>query len=64
MFKCDWRIVGAVGGRRDERLVWPTSICATRQEAVYVLRCFQMRTQKTRKADFELAALRFAQLGK
>jgi phage-related protein len=36
---------------------------ATRPEAVYVLHCFQKKTRKTRKADIDLAAHRFDQIG-
>jgi phage-related protein len=36
---------------------------ATRPEGVYVLHCFQKKTRKTRKADIDLAARRFDQIG-
>jgi phage-related protein len=31
-------------------------------EAVYVLHCFEKKTQKTRKADLDLAAKRYREL--
>jgi phage-related protein len=48
---------------RDATGAYRVVYLATRPEAVYVLHCFQKKTQKTRKADIELAAGRFAQIG-
>ena len=48
---------------RDATGAYRVVYLATRQEAVYVRHCFQKKTQKTRKADIELAARRFAQIG-
>jgi len=48
---------------RDATGAYRVIYLATRPEAVYVLHCFQKKTQKTRKADIELAARRFAQIG-
>jgi phage-related protein len=48
---------------RDSTGAYRAIYLATRPEAVYVLHCFQKKTQKTRKADIEVAARRFAQIG-
>jgi phage-related protein len=48
---------------RDATGAYRVIYLAKRPEAVYVLHCFQKKTQKTRKADIELAAGRFAQIG-
>jgi phage-related protein len=48
---------------RDATGAYRIIYLAVRKEAVYVLHCFQKKTQKTRKADIDLAAFRFAQLG-
>ena len=48
---------------RDATGAYPVIYLATRPEAVYGLHCFQKMTQKTRKADIELAAGRFARMG-
>lgn len=48
---------------RDATGAYRVIYLAIRSEAVYVLHCFQKKTQKTRKADVELAARRFAQIG-
>jgi phage-related protein len=48
---------------RDATGAYRVIYLATRLEAVYVLYCFQKKTQKTRKSDVELAAHRFAQIG-
>ena len=48
---------------RDAAGAYRVIYLATRQEAVYVLHCFQKKTQKTRKEDIDLAARRFAQIG-
>ena len=48
---------------RDATGAYRVIFLAKRPEAVYVLHCFQKKTQKTRKVDVELAARRFAQIG-
>jgi phage-related protein len=48
---------------RDATGAFRVIYLATRPEAVYVLHCFQKKSRKTRKADVELAARRFAQIG-
>lgn len=48
---------------RDATGAYRVIYLATRPEAIYVLHCFQKKTTKTRKADIELAAHRFADIG-
>jgi len=48
---------------RDATGAYRVIYLATRPEAVYVLHCFEKKTQKTRKSDIDLAARRFAQIG-
>jgi phage-related protein len=48
---------------RDATGAFRVIYLATRPEAVYVLHCFQKKTPKTRKADIDLAARRFDQIG-
>ncbi len=42
---------------------WRVIFVAKFDEAVYVLHAFQKKTQKTRKAEIELAARRYRQIG-
>jgi len=42
---------------------WRIIYVAKFDDAVYVLHAFQKKTQKTRKKDIELAALRYRQIG-
>lgn len=42
---------------------WRTIYVAKFKEAVYVLHVFQKKTQQTSKADIELAAKRYKQIG-
>jgi phage-related protein/predicted XRE-type DNA-binding protein len=48
---------------RDATGAFRVIYLARRLEAVYVLHCFQKKTQKTRKADIDVAARRLAQIG-
>ena len=48
---------------RDSTGAYRVIYLATRAEAIYVLHCFQKKTQKTRKDDIELAARRLGQIG-
>jgi phage-related protein len=48
---------------RDATGAFRVIYLATRPEGVYVLHCFQKKTQKTRKSDIDLAARRFDQIG-
>lgn len=45
-----------VGSSLDDLLAFPK---ATRKEAVYVLHCFQKKTQATSKQDRDIAAARY-----
>ena len=65
----NWKSMKTVGPgvkeirARDATGAYRVIYLATRPEAVYVLHCFQKKTQKTRKADIELASGRLAQIG-
>jgi phage-related protein len=62
----DWKPMRTVGqGVREIRIHEDSSAfrviyLATRPEGVYVLHCFQKKTQKTSRRDLRLATLRFA----
>lgn len=45
-----------MGSSLDDLLAFPK---ATRKEAVYVLHCFQKKTQATSKQDRDIAAARY-----
>jgi phage-related protein len=47
---------------RDEAGAFRVLYVAKFADAVYVLHCFQKKTEKTRKADVELAAKRYREL--
>jgi phage-related protein len=47
---------------RDEAGAFRVIYVATFAEAVYVLHCFQKKTQQTRKQDIELAQRRYKEL--
>lgn len=61
----DWKPMPAVGAGVREIRVRESSgafrciYLATRPEGVYVLHCFQKKTQKTRRQDLDLAQWRF-----
>lgn len=61
----DWKPMPSVGlGVREIRMQEETGAfrviyLASRAEAVYVLHCFQKKTQKTTRHDLELASRRF-----
>jgi phage-related protein len=65
----DWKPMQAVGPGvkeirvRDAAGAYRVIYLAARPEAVYVLHCFQKKTQKTRKADIDLAASRLRLIG-
>ena len=65
----DWKPIQAVGPGvkeirvRDAAGAFRVIYLATRPEGVYVLHCFQKKTQKTRKADIDLAASRLRLIG-
>jgi len=61
----DWKPMTSVGSGvkevrvRDEAGIFRMIYFATRPEGVYVLHCFQKKTQRTSRADLELAMKRF-----
>ena len=65
----NWKSMQAVGPGvkeirvRDAAGAYRVIYLAARPEGVYVLHCFQKKTQKTRKADIDLAASRLRSIG-
>lgn len=61
----DWKPMTTVGAGvreirvRDEGGIFRVIYLATRPEGVYVLHCFQKKTQRTNRPDLELAKKRF-----
>ncbi len=49
---------------KDEAGIYRVFFVAKFQDAVYVLHCFQKKTQKTAKTDLDLARKRYAELVK
>ncbi len=66
----DWKPMQTVGQGvreiriRDESGAFRVVFVAKFDDAIYVLHCFQKTTQKTRKADLDLAAQRYRDLTK
>lgn len=66
----DWKPMAVVGaGVREIRVTgadgaFRTLYLATRKDAVYVLHCFQKKTQKTAARDIELAKSRFKDIAR
>jgi phage-related protein len=66
----DWRPMKTVGpGVREIRIrdaagAFRVVYTAKFADAVYVLHCFQKKTQKTSKADIDLAAKRYRELAR
>lgn len=66
----DWKPMATIGKGvqeiriRDEAGAFRVVYIAKLADAVYVLHCFQKKTQKTSKADLELAAKRYGDLMK
>jgi phage-related protein len=66
----DWKPMNAVGrGVREIRIrdaagAFRVMYVAKFDDTVYVLHCFQKKTQKTSKADLNLAAQRYRDLSK
>jgi phage-related protein len=64
----DWKPMNAVGQGvkeiriRDAAGAFRVLYIAKFADAVYVLHCFQKKTQKTRKADLDLAGQRYREL--
>lgn len=64
----DWKPMPAVGAGVKEIRVhvlgeWRVIYVAKFGDAVYVLHCFRKKTQKTRRADIELAKQRYRVIG-
>jgi phage-related protein len=65
----NWKPMQAVGlgvkeiRVRDTAGAFRVIYLAARPEGIYVLHCFQKKTQKTRKADIDLAASRLRLIG-
>jgi phage-related protein len=61
----DWKLMSSVGPGvreirvRDEVGIFRMIYLATRPEGVYVLHCFQKKTQRTSRSDLELTMQRF-----
>jgi phage-related protein len=47
---------------RDERGIYRVLYVAKFRDAIYVLHCFQKKTQKTSSADLEKASIRYKKL--
>lgn len=66
----DWKPMTTVGKGvleiriRDETGAFRVIYTAKFADAIYVLHCFQKKTQKTSKADLDLAAKRYSDLMK
>ncbi|MFZ5927636.1 MAG: type II toxin-antitoxin system RelE/ParE family toxin [Acidobacteriota bacterium] len=64
----DWKPMNTVGQGvkeiriRDEAGAFRVLYVAKFADAIYVLHCFQKKTEKTSKADVELAAKRYREL--
>jgi phage-related protein len=64
----DWKPINTVGPGvkeiriRDEARAFRVLYVAKFADAIYVLHCFQKKTEKTSKADLELAAKRYREL--
>ncbi len=64
----DWKPINTVGQGvteiriRDEAGAFRVLYVAKFTDAVYVLHCFRKKTEKTSKADVELAAKRYREL--
>lgn len=61
----DWKPMSSVGpGAREIRIrdatgAYRVIYVAKFEEAIYVLHCFEKKTEKTRQADIDLAAARY-----
>jgi phage-related protein len=66
----DWKPMTSVGlgvreiRARDEAGIFRMIYLATRPEGVYVLHCFQKKTQRTSRSDLELATKRFKSIAR
>ncbi len=68
LFPTDWKPMPSVGQGvqeiriRDHGDAFRVIYVARFRDAVYVLHCFQKKTQKTRKTDLDLAKSRYREL--
>ena len=66
----DWKPMTTVGAgvkeirERDEAGIFRIIYLATRPEGVYVLHCFQKKTQQTSRPELELAQKRFKSIAR
>jgi phage-related protein len=66
----DWKPMTSIGTGvkeirvRDEAGIFRMIYLATRPEGVYVLHCFQKKTQRTSRSDLELATKRFKSIAR
>ncbi|MEO6912338.1 MAG: type II toxin-antitoxin system RelE/ParE family toxin [Edaphobacter sp.] len=66
----DWKVMRAIGQGvreiriRDEHGAFRVIYVTKFEDAIYVLHCFQKKTQKTSSADIELATRRYKELRK
>lgn len=64
-----WNVMHTVGQgayeiKIDMGTAWRVVYVANRREAVYVLHCFQKKTQQTSKKDIDLAKRRYRAIGR
>ena len=66
----DWKPISTIGeGMREIRIrdsngAFRVIYVATFADAIYILHCFQKKTQKTRQVDIDLAAKRYRNIGR
>ena len=66
----DWKPISTIGGGvreiriRDSNGAFRVIYVATFADAIYILHCFQKKTQKTRQVDIDLAAKRYRDIGR
>lgn len=70
LMPADWKPMPTIGSGvqeiriRDENRAFRVMYVAKFADAIYVLHCFQKKTQKTNRADLDLASKRYADLAK
>jgi phage-related protein len=66
----DWKPMASVGPGvreirvRDEAGIFRMIYLATRPDGVYVLHCFQKKTQRTNRSDLDMAVKRFSSIAR
>jgi phage-related protein len=66
----DWKPMASVGPGvreirvRDEAGIFRMIYLATRPDGVYVLHCFQKKTQRTNRSDLDVAVKRFSSIAR